>query len=773
MHFFARIIFYIISLILLLAAITGIVGYLAYQGSLPSLQGTKSFLQISSNVEISRDASGVPTIQSESRSDTAFALGYLHAQERFFQMDTMRRYAAGELSELFGISTLETDKTTRLFRLREQAKIALTDLTKSELLIINQYTLGVNQGLADLLVRPFEYLILLKNPLAWQKEDSLLIQYALFLYYQDVTASQERAVELLKSNLPKEWFNFLQPRGGIWDRPVSGESIKVQSPIPKTSWPEIISTGQPATTPKPLKVGERSSTVAVSSDLYATKGAAISTNIEFPLTMPNLWYRAEWKTGNKWIRGITVPGMPQMNMGSNELIAWGMASSRGDWVDRIILETNPSGTLYLTPEGWENFSIHKESIRVSRSEAAPLEIFETKWGPVIGKDSSGNLIAIKWSALEKNAANFQVLNLEYAKEIDQALTVASFSGMAQQDFLVADHKGNIGWTILGVIPDRNGYDGKTPTNWSSRVNYWEGTLDQNLYPSIRQRHSALVAANNRLVSGSDLVKIGYGRYEVGERANGLISQLNNSSEMNEIQLIESHFKPRNLFYSRWLELLNEILNSTTDVNEDLKKKYLAIKNSNNSDQLSQLASIFRENVIKNTTELYFNDFEVAFSDFNKYSAMQMVEYTTWQLMSNKPKHLLPTPWESWHALLLDLATVSIRDYGSGVIQQTNQNQIKHVMGGRFPSMDRLLSFPLFDGHSAFSSYIGPTENISSSLNFAVSPGNEKQGLISMPFSQSNHLLSPYYREPKKKHLNDEYFPFVSEEKIWKLSFSPQ
>jgi len=761
MHQLARVVFYLFSLIIIIATTSGLAGYLAFQASLPALQGRKTFENITTQVNITRDENGVPSIQSESRTDTAFALGYLHAQERFFQMDTMRRYAAGELSELFGEPTLNTDITNRTFRFREQARIALANLTKIELLILEQYTLGVNQGLADHFMRPFEYLMLLKTPVAWQKEDSLLIQYALYLYNQDPTASQERARELLKTNLPEEWYNFLQPRGGKWDSPIAGESVKIQNPIPQSPWPSITFEKQKATTPKPFMSSERSNVVAVSTQSDRSNNAIVSNNIDIPLTVPNLWYRAEWLSGGNWIRGLTIPGMPQLIIGSNEHVAWGLAASRGDYIDRVILETNPSGTLYLTAEGWENFSIYRESIRVARSDVIPLEIRVTKWGPVIGEDSDGKLITIKWAAYEKNAVNFQLLNMEYTRNIDQALTVASHSGMTQQDFLVADKNGDIGWTILGVIPNRTGFDGKIPESWSSRKKYWSGIVNQDQYPSVRKNVSILIAANNRLVSGLNLSKVGQGRYELGERANRLDDNIKSMLKVDERALVQSHQGNLDSFYIRWKQLFVE----TLAVNKDNK----TIENL----PIIDLVSIFRTNIINNTTGLYFDEFESSFSDFNKQYVNQMIEYTTWQLLMERPDHLLPKRWATWNDLLSEIAETSVAEYWNLTKKQTSSEWLEHSMSGRLPGMDSLLNFLADKDHKLNSVYGDQLNNSASSVTFAVSPGNETQGLISMPLSQSGHPLSPYYRNSHQLWLENKYGSFVAGVPKWQLVLMPK
>jgi penicillin amidase len=136
-------------------------------------------------VRIARDAAGVPTLTGRSRADLAYATGYLHAQERYFQMDMMRRVAAGELGALFGPAALQIDEKVRLHLFRARAHLVLSRMTPDERAIVRTYVAGVNKGLADLRAAPFEYMLLRQAPQPWTAEDSLLVVYAMYLDLQE------------------------------------------------------------------------------------------------------------------------------------------------------------------------------------------------------------------------------------------------------------------------------------------------------------------------------------------------------------------------------------------------------------------------------------------------------------------------------------------------------------------------------------------------------------------------------------------------------------
>src|ERR1700730_12862651 len=164
--------------VLLLAALT--LGLLLLRASLPHLDGALRQPGLTSAVNITRDSRGVPTIEAAERLDLAYATGFVHAQDRYFQMDLSRRLAAGELAELFGGVALGQDRRARLFRFRSVAREVIAQATPAERAVIEAYARGVNAGLADPAGRPWEYWLLGQPPLPWRPEDTILVEYAMW-----------------------------------------------------------------------------------------------------------------------------------------------------------------------------------------------------------------------------------------------------------------------------------------------------------------------------------------------------------------------------------------------------------------------------------------------------------------------------------------------------------------------------------------------------------------------------------------------------------------
>ncbi|MBA3816538.1 MAG: penicillin acylase family protein, partial [Parachlamydiaceae bacterium] len=211
--------------------IVGLGIYLTLRGSLPVLSGEKELSALSSPVHVYRDALGIPSIHAENRIDVARALGFIHAQDRFFQMDLMRRAAAGELSEILGSEALEFDQTRRLHRFRFKSEALLPKLSQEEQALLLAYTEQVNAGLNALTTRPYEYYLLGTTPAPWRPEDSLLVCFGLFFELQDSSGQGALKRGIMERLLPQEVYNFFVKNGSAWKAALDGSEVPIL-PIP-------------------------------------------------------------------------------------------------------------------------------------------------------------------------------------------------------------------------------------------------------------------------------------------------------------------------------------------------------------------------------------------------------------------------------------------------------------------------------------------------------------------------------------------------------------
>ncbi|MGB3747938.1 MAG: penicillin acylase family protein, partial [Rhodanobacter sp.] len=198
-------------------------GWWLLAGSLARLDGTRAVAALHSPVTIARDARGTATFDGGNRADITWAMGYVHAQERFFQMDLMRRSSAGELAALVGSAALPVDLNHRRHRLRAVADAAWAQLPPAQQEVLRRYAAGVNAGLADLRVRPWEYLLLGSRPEAWRPQDSLLVIAAMYLdLNSDGRNERELRIAQMRDALPASLVDFLLAPDPDWEAPLRG-----------------------------------------------------------------------------------------------------------------------------------------------------------------------------------------------------------------------------------------------------------------------------------------------------------------------------------------------------------------------------------------------------------------------------------------------------------------------------------------------------------------------------------------------------------------------
>lgn len=551
---------FIFAMLLIVVAI--VVGYIGLSASKPQLNGTVNIPGLKSEVSVSRDANGIPTIVAKSRSDLARALGYLHGQERFFQMDLLRRNSAGELSELFGESALKHDKKIRLHQFRMRASKSIQATSPKHRAIYQAYAVGVNEGLQQLDSKPFEYSLLGKEPQPWKPEDTQLTVFSMYLDLQEDDGKRERSLTLMRDHLPADLFAFIHPKGSQWDAPIDG-SIRAAAPIPKSTWPSTpasqkLTRVEPDMQPEDLMPG--SNNWAVSGELTPYKSGMLADDMHLGIRVPIIWYRAhmKWQENGQSheVVGVTLPGTPNLVVGSNTNVAWGFTNSYGDWSDVIRLRLNEDGSQYLTKDGFKPFDVSNEAILVSDAAPVVLDVKSTIWGPVIAEDADGNPLVYRWVAHDSAAININFLNLEKATSAKEAIAIAATLGMPAQNMVAADSQGNIGWGLTGIIPIRHGFDGSFISDWSDGTQGWSGYQPTSQYPHIvNPEQQRIWTANSRVIGGDMYNIVGDGGYALGARAKQIRDNLFAKEQFAEQDLLDIQLDDRAVFLSRWHQFM--------------------------------------------------------------------------------------------------------------------------------------------------------------------------------------------------------------------------
>jgi penicillin amidase len=821
----ARVVVLVLAALLVATAVGALWARGQLRGSLPLLDGEQQLPGLSAPVEIGRDGLGIPTVSGATRVDVGRATGFLHAQDRFFQMDLARRRAAGELAALVGPRAVPLDREIRLHRFRAEAHRAVSLLGARDLALLEAYTQGVNAGLRAMSTPPFEYLLLRQSPLPWVPEDSLLVVLSMFVTLQDSDGGYEATLATMRDMLPEAMVDFLTPRGSEWDSPLVGDAF-VPPPIPGANVYNLRAIrgrrrprpplGPSASGPEPapldllpwvtrLRDDPReapavgSNNFAVSGDLAADGGALVANDMHLSIHVPNIWYRASLKwsappnsTGPNQISGVTLPGVPAVVVGSNTYVAWGFTNTYADWSDIVLLDVDPDRpNSYLTPSGWRAFEHFDEVIEVAGAPEEHLTVRWTIWGPVLEPDHRGRPRAYRWVAHSAERLAASLTPLESARTINEAFDDGNGVGTPGQNLVVADRSGRVGWSVYGAIPRRRGFDGQTPVSWSDGSMGWDGWLEDAEYPRIADPLDGRVwTANARVVDGEMLVALGDGSYEIGSRATIIRERLAARDVFTAHDLLDIQLDTSAEFLSRWRDLLLRTLTVDAIGGRSQRALFRDIVADGWSGQAAADSAAYR--LIREFREIVSTRV-IAFVLSECYDADRAFDYTTvrrrdtpiWTLVTEQPQHLLDPQYANWPEMLVEAVDATIEramrdqngnlrpgDLRDRVWSEYNVTAYQHPLSGAVPFLDRWLDMPTVALPGDLYSPRVQSGTQGASQRMVVSPGREADGIMQMPTGQSGHPLSEFYANSHDAWLTGEPTPFLPGPATHTLTLTP-
>jgi len=772
------------------------VGFLwwAMRQSLPQIEGEASLPGLAAEATIERDTRGIPVITAASRTDLAFATGYAHAQDRFFQMDLSRRLASGELSELFGAVALKTDRRTRRFGFRAVAQRVIEASPATERAIIEAYTRGVNAGLASLAARPWEYLLLRTTPVQWLPEDSVLVVHSMWWQLQYGTLREEigrRRLEraATKSSDPAaahELITFIYAGHSDWDTPnYSAESPCVQSACTDSarvlthSFPAQLRFAGAADKPAEEAVAPGSNNWAVAGVHTRSGVALIANDMHLDLGVPAVWYPARLRvTGNPAIdvTGVTLPGTPAVAAGSNGQVAWGFTNSYGDFADARWGKCASA-----------EFGVRRETIAVKGEASVEVVYRDVGAGVVLdGEDyaedvASGECLQAAWLATRTEATNFGLLDLERARGIDDVLAMAPRIGIPGQNMVVGDSRGRIAWTLLGRVPRTAG-----PDRLFGALEYRDAIDHPRIAdPPVGRLWTAnqrVVAGEQEKVLGDDEVDVGAGGYDIGARARQIRDDLLSLAHpATEADMLAIQLDSRGLFLARWRDLLLALIDEEAMADAPLRREFRALVSEGATEASAdavgyRLVRAFRGNTLNalwrslstGLTSVHFEERRPG-----------LFEAAGWRLVSEQPTAIAPPGGSDWRAFLLqrldaaieeslkDCSTLAACKYG-----ELDPIAVRHPLSRAVPFLSKLLdmpTMPLSGDHHMPHVQDGA---FGASERFAVSPGRERDGYLTLPGGPSGHPLSPFYRSGFDDWAEGRPTPFLPGPTAHKLLLRP-
>jgi len=466
----------------------------AAHDSLPQVDGSLAISGLSAQVTVERDTHGVPHIHASSLDDLLFAQGFVTAQDRLFQMDLLRRHAAGELAEILGKSVIGHDRLQRTLQVRAAADRALTQLSPAQRHVLEQYAAGVNASIAEQAAHlPVEFRVLRYQPAPWTPRDSLLVTLAMF---EDLTnvfpakLARESLVARLPADSRAELEQDLYPVGSWRDHPpampmpdltVEGAPIE-DVPLDETQWALDMPTADGLRTELSslfagsLVLMPGSNNWVVSGEHTASGKPLLSNDMHLAHTIPGIWYEADLEAPTAsnsepfHVAGVSLPGVPLIVVGHNNHIAWGFTNLGADVQDVYIETTRGTGSseeFQSTDGTWQPVVHLPEPIRVHGGKDIPFEVLATKHGdaltpilnPALTPDVTApggkpRTLALRWTIYDPGAVQIPTLEVDSAHDWASFLAAFRNFGGPAQNVVYADDQGHIGYHAMGKIPLR-------------------------------------------------------------------------------------------------------------------------------------------------------------------------------------------------------------------------------------------------------------------------------------------------------------------------------
>ena len=494
----------IAGLLLLVPILAIAAAFLWLRSSLPPVESHRTLAGLSAEVRITRDPTGVPTIAAANDTDAAFALGYVHAEDRLFQMDLQRRFGAGRLAEWFGEVAVDNDRVMRTLGLARAAERQLAGLPPEVRAALTAYAAGVNAYIGDRRgALPLEYYLLRASPQPWRPVDTLiwgkLMAWRLAGNYRGKLVRARVA-----QHASAEEMSILYPAYPKDGPIILGALSEIYRPLPLD--PLI------ALTPS-LEDPVRASNNWVVAGARTTSGKPLLANDpHLGLEAPGVWYLARIVTPQQTLVGATAAGAPFVIIGHNERIAWGFTNTESDVSDLFIEKTDPSDPAkYLAPDGSLPFATRTEEIRVRGGAPVMLAVRETRHGPVIsdlgmaaGIAQPGYALALRATYLMDGDQTPQALwEIEHATDWDSFRGALANFVAPQQNIVYADVDDHIAFIAPGRVPIRAKGDGWLPMPGWTGENDWTGFIPFDALPmAIDPPEGRIVTANNKVVPDS-------------------------------------------------------------------------------------------------------------------------------------------------------------------------------------------------------------------------------------------------------------------------------
>ena len=607
--------------VLVLVVIVATVGLLASitARSLPQVNGNLQVAGLQGSVTVIRDAAGVAQIYADSPHDLFMAQGYVHAQDRLWQMEVWRHISSGRLSELFGPTELKTDEFIRMLGWRASAQADLDAVSPAVRSALDAYTAGVNAymnahrgnlglpfvieglklgqgGLGGYTPEPWTDL----DSVAWAKVQSWNLDgnfdSEVFRVLADAKLGDPKLTDSLLPPYPADGPVITEGTPGNAGSTTEGAAATAELTSPATSTPDALTPAQAAAGQSIAETSRQPSLIAgpdggqgiapdqaigsnnwvVAPSLSATGHALLANDPHLGISMPSLWYmnglhcRVVSAACPFDVVGVSFPGVPAVVLGHNDRIAWGATNAEPDVEDLYIETVDPKDpTHYLFKGQSIPFQTRTETIKVAGAPDVTITVRSTDHGPIVNDvdpelKSDTTLYALKWAAeIGPEHTIDAIFGLNTASNFTQFRASLAQYGSPSQNFVYADVDGHIGYEMPGYVPIRPAGDlGDRPVSGSDGQHEWLGAVPYDQLPHVEDPPSGMiVSSNNEVVRPSASLFLGQ-EYDPGYRAGRILQLLGQDAKAGGVTLDDMSAIENDVLVPRATKIVPFLANAT-------------------------------------------------------------------------------------------------------------------------------------------------------------------------------------------------------------------
>ena len=749
--------------------------YLEARSALPQLDGTIRLSRVSAPVAVIRDEHGVPHIRAANMADLAFAQGYVTAQDRLWEMDVTRRYAAGEMAEVLGAEWIKHDRAQRILSLQQVAQKSAAQLDRESRELFSHYAAGINEFIAthrDHL--PLEFRILRYQPRPWTLEDAFLIGANMAEFLNHDEFEQKLAREKITQKIGSDLAADLFPNTSWHDRPPEAQAKAQQKRRPTTDDDDSDDSDDPAADMDVTQLfggsGDAGDALRPGSNNWVVSGAhtvsgkpLLSNDMHLHHQIPNVWYEAHLTAGDFDVAGVTLPGLPFVIAGHNRRIAWGFTNLGPD-VEDIYIEHFNSGGEYQTPSGWREPERRREVIHVKGGRDVVFDVLTTRHGPIVSElaPEEHRQIALKWT-LYKFGMSSPFQKVDSAQNWQEFRTAFQSFTSPGQNVVYADVDGNIGYQATGIIPIRFTGNGALPVEGNVDLYEWIGYVPFEKLPSVFNPPSGVLATANGRIAPDHYPYVLSNEWDAPFRTERIFNVLSSGRKFSAADMLALQTDIYSAFDLACAQKFADAVDRDLHASARARKAAELLHSWDGRLSRESAAATIDLWARRELTRMLLEPkIGALWKEYIWYNAPVAVE----NLLLRQPKAWLPGGYASYDQFLAAVIEKTVNDSGAPINLDSWRRgsafplEIQHPIFGRIPLLSRWAGPGTVEQSGGgltvkqVGRSFGPSERMTADL---VDLDNSTLNIVT---GQSGEIFSPYYMDQWKAWYEGTTFPLA-------------